>query len=94
MVNPGTGKEVRNDEIRKGYEVAPDTFVIVEDKDLEKLEPEASTTIELASFLPQGKIGHQYYNRRTTLAPMGTPRHTLRWQTCLREKNERASHAG
>src|SRR5213595_1831693 len=57
MVNPSTGKEVRSDEIQKGYEVSPETFVLVEDKDLEKLEPEPSTTIELESFLPEGKIG-------------------------------------
>jgi DNA end-binding protein Ku len=71
MVNPSTVKEVRKDEVRKGYEVAPETFVIVEEKDLEKLEPEASTTIELQSFLPQGKIGHQYYDRPYYLGPDG-----------------------
>lgn len=71
MVNPGNGKEVRNDEIRKGYEIAPDTFVIVKDEELQKLEPEASTAIELASFLPEGKIGHQYYDRPYFLGPDG-----------------------
>lgn len=71
MVNPSTGKEVRNDEVRKGYEVEPDTFVIVEAEDLQKLEPEPSTTIEVASFLPEGKIGYQYYDRPYYLGPDG-----------------------
>jgi DNA end-binding protein Ku len=71
MVNPSTGKEVRSDEIRKGYEIEPDTFVIVEDEDLEKVEPKPSTTIELTSFLPEGKVGHQYYDRPYYLGPDG-----------------------
>jgi DNA end-binding protein Ku len=71
MVNPSTGKEVQNDEMQKGYEVERDTFVIVDEDDLLKLEPEPSTTIELASFLPQGKIGHEYYDRPYYLGPDG-----------------------
>ena len=71
MVNPSTSKEVRSDEVRKGYEVEPDTFVLVEDEDLSKIEPEPSTTIELASFLPEGSIGHQYYDRPYYLGPDG-----------------------
>jgi DNA end-binding protein Ku len=74
MVNPDTGKEVRNDEIRKGYEVEPDTFVIVDDKELQKIEPEPSTTIEVATFLPEGHIGQQYYERPYYLGPDGDPR--------------------
>jgi DNA end-binding protein Ku len=71
MVNPSTSKEVRSDEVRKGYEIEPDTFVVVEDEDLKKIEPEPSTTIELASFLPEGRIGHQYYDRPYYLGPDG-----------------------
>jgi len=71
MVNPGTGKEVPRDEIRKGYEIEPDTFVIVEDDDLAKLEPEASRAIEIESFLPQGRIAHEFYDRPYYLGPDG-----------------------
>ena len=71
MVNPESGKEVRNDEVRKGYEVEPGTFVIVEDEDLQKLEPEPSTDIEVTAFLPEGRIGYQYYDRPYYLGPDG-----------------------
>jgi DNA end-binding protein Ku len=71
MVNPSTSKEVRNDELRKGYEIEPDTFVIVDDGDLNKIEPGPSTTIELTSFLPEGAIGNQYYDRPYYLGPDG-----------------------
>ena len=71
MVNPSTSKEVRTDEVRKGYEIEPNTFVIVDDDDLNKIEPEPSTTIELTSFVPKGSIGHQYYDRPYYLGPDG-----------------------
>jgi DNA end-binding protein Ku len=74
MVNPATNREVRNDEIRKGYEIDPDTFVIVEDKDLQGVEPEASTVIEVPIFLPEGHIGHQYYDRPYYLGPDSDPK--------------------
>lgn len=71
MVNPETGKEVRNDEIRKGYEIEPDTYVILNEVDLNGIEPKASTSIEVPLFLPAGKIGHQFYERPYYLGPDG-----------------------
>src|SRR5688572_6705354 len=53
MVNPDSGREVRSDEIRKGFEIEPDTFVIVDEEDLEQIEPEASDVIEVPHFLPE-----------------------------------------
>lgn len=71
MVSPEGSKEVPSDQIRKGYEVEADTFVVVEEEDLAKLEPEASTAIDVKHFLPEGKIGHQYYDRPYYLGPDG-----------------------
>ncbi len=71
MVNPNTGKEISSDEIRKGYEIDTDTFVIVDDKDLVTIEPKPSTTIEVPHFLPEGRIGHEYYDRPYYLGPDG-----------------------
>jgi DNA end-binding protein Ku len=71
MVNPDTGKEVRHDEIRKGYEIEPDTFVILADEDLAKTRPGASDIIEVGHFLPENQIGHQYYDRPYYLGPDG-----------------------
>lgn len=71
MVSPDTGKEVPSNEIRKGYEIEPDKFVIVEDDDLDTIQPEPSTAIEVPHFLPEGRIGHQYYERPYYLGPDG-----------------------
>src|SRR2546430_13466174 len=50
MVEPESGKEITSDEIQKGFEVEPGTFVILNEEELQKLEPEASREIEIAQF--------------------------------------------
>src|SRR6476620_11557675 len=47
MINPESGDEVPNEEVRKGFEVEPGTFVILEEEELEKLVSEASRDIEV-----------------------------------------------
>ena len=71
MVNPSTGEEVPHEEITKGYEIEPDTFVLVEEEELEKLEPEPSTDVEIIGFLPEGRIGQQYFDAPYYLGPDG-----------------------
>ena len=71
MVEPDRGKEVPTEEIRKGFEVEPGTFVILEDKELESLEPEASREIEIKQFLPPAEIPPEYYDRPYYLGPDG-----------------------
>jgi len=56
MINPDSGDEVANEEIQKGFEVEPGTFVILEQKELESLEPKASREIEVKRFLPPAAI--------------------------------------
>jgi DNA end-binding protein Ku len=92
MVNPNTGKEVRSDEIRKGYEIETDTFVIVDEEDLRKIEPGQSTAIEVPHFLPQGRIGHQYYDRPYYLGPDGDTKSYFSFAEALSQK-ERAGLA-
>src|SRR5438552_1821548 len=71
MVDAETGKEVPNEEIQKGFEVEPGTFVILEDKELESLEPEASREIEIEQFVPADEIAPEFYDRPYYLGPDG-----------------------
>jgi DNA end-binding protein Ku len=71
MVGPENGKEVTNEEIQKGFEVEPGTFVILEPEELEKLEPEASREIEIKQFVPPDEIPPEYYDRPYYLGPDG-----------------------
>jgi DNA end-binding protein Ku len=71
MVNPDSGKEVEAKEIRKGYEIEPGRFVILEEADLEGLKPEPSRDIEVSSFVPLKGIPQQFYERPYFLGPDG-----------------------
>jgi DNA end-binding protein Ku len=71
MVDPQGGDEVPHKEVRKGYEVSQDRFVILTDEELEKLTPAPSRDIEVPHFLPLGRIPHQYYERPYYLGPDG-----------------------
>jgi DNA end-binding protein Ku len=71
MINPDSGDEVTNEEIQKGFEVEPGTFVILEDKELESLEPKASREIEVKRFLPPAAIPPEFYDRPYYLGPDG-----------------------
>lgn len=71
MVDPETGDEVSNDEIQKGFEVEPGTFVILDEEELASLEPEPSREIEIDSFVPPDEIAPEYYDRPYYLGPDG-----------------------
>ncbi|CAN5661705.1 Ku protein [soil metagenome] len=69
MVCSADGKEVHPEHIVKGYEVAPDQYVIVRDRELEALVPKASRTIEIQDFVDLEDIDPLYYDRPYYLAP-------------------------
>lgn len=71
MVNPDTGEEVSTEELQKGYEIEPGTFVILTDEELESLEPEPSRDIEVNEFVSPDQISQQWYERPYYLAPDG-----------------------
>ena len=70
MVEAG-GKEVTNEEVRKGFEVETGTFVILEKEELEQLAPEESREIEITQFVPPEEIPPEYYDRPYYLGPDG-----------------------
>src|SRR3982750_1409712 len=54
-VNPVTGEEVPWDRLVKGYEIAPERYVLVDPAELEALEPEKTRTIDIEGFVgPRG----------------------------------------
>jgi DNA end-binding protein Ku len=71
MVEAGSGKEVTNEDIQKGFEVEPGTFVILDKAELEKLVPEASREIEIIQFVPPLGIPPEYFDRPYYLGPDG-----------------------
>ena len=68
-VDPSTGEEVAYDEIVKGYEIAPDRFVIVTNEELEALDPKKTRTIEIEDFVSLDEIDPIFYDHPYYLAP-------------------------
>jgi DNA end-binding protein Ku len=71
MVHPGTGEEVPREEIRRGFEVEPGTFVLLSPEELESLAPAASREIAIAQFVPREAIDQAWYVRPYYLGPDG-----------------------
>jgi DNA end-binding protein Ku len=68
-VDPSTGEEVPYDEIVKGYEIAPDQYVVISNEELEALDPKKTKTIEIEDFVDQAEIDPIFYDHPYYLAP-------------------------
>jgi DNA end-binding protein Ku len=68
-VDPQTGEEVPYEEIVKGYEIAPDQYVVVTPDELEALDPKKTKTIEIEDFVDLDQIDPIFYDHPYYLAP-------------------------
>ena len=66
---PDTGKEYDFNETARGYEVAPDQYVLVKDEELDALKPEAGRTIEIEQFVELAEVDPLYFDRPYLLLP-------------------------
>ncbi|HXT21878.1 MAG TPA: Ku protein, partial [Thermoanaerobaculia bacterium] len=85
LVDPETDEPVPTEELRKGYETQPGTFVILEPEELAALEPEPSREVEVTRFVPVGAIHHQWYERPYWLGPDGDAEAYFALAAALRE---------
>ena len=79
---PHCHEEVESADIVKGYEASKGRFVIVEEKEIAALRPEATHTVELSHILDASQIDPIYIERSYYLAPdakaAGSPFSVLR----------------
>jgi DNA end-binding protein Ku len=68
-VCPADGEEVTYDDIVKGYEIAPDRYVVIEPGELEALDPKRTHTIEIEDFVSLADIDPIYYDHPYYLVP-------------------------
>lgn len=68
-VCPADDKEVRPEDIVRGYEVSKGEFVPVEDKDLEALQPENSHSIDIEDFVTVAEVDPIFYETAYYLSP-------------------------
>src|SRR5690349_6813625 len=50
-------EKVEAKEIRKGYEIGPGTFVVLENEELDALKPKESRVVEFERFIPVDALG-------------------------------------
>ena len=68
-VDPSSGDEVAYEDIVKGYELAPDRYVVVEPDELATLQPKKTKTIEIEDFVELSQIDPIFYDHPYYLAP-------------------------
>jgi DNA end-binding protein Ku len=86
---PVHDREVPNEELVKGWEVAKGEFVFVEDADLEAIMvQDDSRAIEITRFVPLDEIDPVYYDRTYYLAPAAAPAQRRPYVLLLRAMQE------
>jgi DNA end-binding protein Ku len=68
-VDSETGEELEYQELVKGYELAPDRYVVVAGEELDTLAPEKTKTIDIEDFVELSQIDPIYYDHPYYLAP-------------------------
>src|SRR5204863_6724785 len=68
-VDPKSGEELEYQELLKGFELAPDRYVVVDAEELESLAPEKTKMIEIEDFVELSQIDPIYYDHAYYLAP-------------------------
>jgi DNA end-binding protein Ku len=68
-VDPSTGDEVPYEDIVKGFELAPDRYVVIQPEELEALDPKKTKTIDIEDFVELSDIDPIYYDHPYYLAP-------------------------
>jgi DNA end-binding protein Ku len=72
-VDEKTGRELDNDDIVKGYEVADGKWVTFAEDELDELRPESTRTVEIEDFVDLAEIDPIYFEKTYYLAPEDNP---------------------
>src|SRR5918992_3609230 len=68
-VSSKTGEEGPYERIVKGYELAPDRYVVITPEELEALDPKATRSIDIEDFVDLDQIDPVHYERPYYLVP-------------------------
>ena len=67
--NKASSKEVKWEDIVKGYEYKPDEYVVLSDEDLKQANVKATQTIDIQSFVDASEVPLTYYEQPYFLVP-------------------------
>ena len=68
-VDPKNDEEVPYENIVKGFELAPDRYVVIKPEELDALQPQKTRTIEIEDFVELSQIDPIFYDHPYYLAP-------------------------
>ena len=67
---PVEEREIPFSEIKKGYEISEDTYVLIEKEDLEKIKVKTTKTIDIKEFIDAKEFDPILVEKAITLHPM------------------------
>lgn len=68
-VCPADGEEVPYEQIVKGFEIAPDRYVVIRQEELDALDPRHTKTIDIEAFVELADIDPVYYDSAYHVVP-------------------------
>ncbi len=69
MVDSVTGDVVESEDQVRGFAIGKDTYVIIEDEELENIALESTRTIDIEKFVPKASIDDRYRDTPYYIAP-------------------------
>ncbi len=69
MIDEVTREPVEGSDKARGYEYAKNTYVLVDDEELDAIAIESNHTIEIDKFVPRAQIDERYYDSPYYLVP-------------------------
>ncbi|MEO6599426.1 MAG: Ku protein [Polyangiaceae bacterium] len=90
-INKKTGKEVKYEDVVKGYESSPGKYVVLTDHDFAEANPKSTHAIDILDFVEMADIDPQYIERPYVLVPAKYGRKSY---ALLREVLKRSGKAG
>src|SRR5512147_1667359 len=64
------GKEVPWHQIVKGYEYEEGKFVVLKEEDFERVDLEATQTVDISSFVPVAEIDSMFFHKPFYMEPL------------------------
>lgn len=87
------GKPLEADDLVRGYEIEKDRLIVIEDEELEALDPEKSREINLGQFVPLTDLDPVHFDRAYFLVPDGDTTKAYRLLARTMEEERRAGIA-
>ena len=88
-----SGRDLKDEDMIRGFEISKDKYVIVTDEELDRLAPEKSRDIDLRKFVEQDSIPPLYFERSYFLTPAGNTQKAYNLLAKTMEKIERVGIA-